>query len=381
MSRVAIVGMGLHPFGKFPEKSALDMGVEATRLALKDAGLDWRDINIGFGGSRDGGYAMAAVNELGLTGLPFVNLYTGCATGGSSLFAAANAVRAGTAKYALALGFDKHERGAFSPNARNNGVPSWFSETGLMVTTQFFALKIQRYMHEHGISKQTLAQVAEKAFYNGSLNSNAWRRDPVSADYIAQSTMVSDPLTKFMFCSPSQGGAAIILTSEEEAKRMGAKPVFLDAMEMRTRQYGSFEVYETSLAKNLGPAVTTDAAKAAFEAASIGPDEIDVLQLQDTETGAEIMHMAENGFCDHGEQEKLIRDGATAIGGSMPVNTDGGCLANGEPIGASGLRQVYEICLQLRGAAGKRQVPNSPKTGYTHVYGAPGISAVNILSI
>jgi len=124
---------------------------------------------------------------------------------------------------------------------------------------------------------------------------------------------------------------------------------------------------------------TVDASKAAFEMAGVEPKDIDVLQLQDTESGAEIMHMAENGFCEHGEQEALIQAGETGINGKMPVNTDGGCLASGEPIGATGLRQVYETCLQLRGEAGERQVPNDPKLGYTHVYGAPGISAVTIL--
>jgi acetyl-CoA C-acetyltransferase len=107
---------------------------------------------------------------------------------------------------------------------------------------------------------------------------------------------------------------------------------------------------------------------------------VDVLQLQDTESGAEIMHMAETGFCKDGEQEALIRGGATEIGGTMPVNTDGGCLANGEPIGASGLRQVYESVLQLRGAAGDRQVPGQPKVAFTHVYGAPGISSCAVLT-
>jgi acetyl-CoA C-acetyltransferase len=104
------------------------------------------------------------------------------------------------------------------------------------------------------------------------------------------------------------------------------------------------------------------------------------MQLQDTDSGTEIIHMAENGFCEHGEQEKLLREGATKINGSMPVNTDGGCLANGEPVGASGLRQVHEICVQLRGEGGARQVSGSPKVGYTHVYGAPGLSGVNILT-
>jgi len=133
-----------------------------------------------------------------------------------------------------------------------------------------------------------------------------------------------------------------------------------------------------ALEHNAGP--TVDASRAAFEMAGMGPDDMDIAQLQDTESGAEVMHMAENGFCEHGEQEHMIQHGETEIGGRLPVNTDGGCLANGEPVGASGLRQVYENVLQLRGAAGARQVPNEPKTAYTHVYGAPGISGVTILS-
>ncbi|MDB3923385.1 thiolase family protein, partial [Luminiphilus sp.] len=143
---------------------------------------------------------------------------------------------------------------------------------------------------------------------------------------------------------------------------------------------GSFEVFSPSQAPAVAPSPTVTASNAAFEFAGIGPGDIDVAQLQDTEVGAEIMHLAENGFCEHGEQEHWLQEGATEINGKLPVNTDGGCLANGEPVGASGLRQVYEICHQLRGTAGARQVPNTPKVGYTHVYGAPGISGVNILT-
>ena len=223
--------------------------------------------------------------------------------------------------------------------------------------------------------------MAQKAFENGSINSDAWRRKALSYDEIAQSTMISDPLRQFMFCNPAEGGAAIILTSEATAKKLNVQAVFLDATVIRTRQYGTLEVYNTATPNKAVPTVTEDAATLAFEQAGIGPEDIDVLQLQDTEVGAEIMHMAENGFCEHGEQEQLIESGQTCIGGKLPINTDGGCLANGEPIGASGLRQVYEVCLQLRGDAGARQVPNNPKTGYTHVYGAPGLAGVNILSI
>jgi acetyl-CoA acetyltransferase len=113
--------------------------------------------------------------------------------------------------------------------------------------------------------------------------------------------------------------------------------------------------------------------------AGIGPEDIDVAQLQDTESGAEIMHMAENGFCTDGAQEQWLAEGWSEVGGRLPINTDGGCLACGEPIGASGLRQVYESCIQLRGQGRGRQVPGNPRLGYTHVYGAPGISGVTIL--
>jgi acetyl-CoA acetyltransferase len=148
---------------------------------------------------------------------------------------------------------------------------------------------------------------------------------------------------------------------------------------MRTRKFGAFEVYGTSVSNTDVPNATRQASSAAYETAAIGSADIDVVQLQDTEAGAEIMHMAENGFCADGEQEQMLKDGVTQINGRLPVNTDGGCMANGEPIGASGLRQIHEIVLQLRGQAGRRQVPGFPKTGYTHVYGAPGISAVTIL--
>jgi acetyl-CoA acetyltransferase len=149
---------------------------------------------------------------------------------------------------------------------------------------------------------------------------------------------------------------------------------------MRTRRYGTFEVFSPSLAPERADGPTVQAAAEAFEQAGIGPGDVDFAQIQDTESGAELMHMAETGLCAHGEQEKLILTGQTEIGGQLPINTDGGCLANGEPIGASGLRQVHENVLQLRGAAGARQVPGDPKVAFTHVYGAPGVSACTVLS-
>jgi len=315
-----------------------------------------------------------------LTGLPFINVANGCATGGSALQCAVSAIESGEHEVGLVLGFDKHARGAFDEQPKDWGLPEWYGEAGFMLTTQYFAMKIQRYMALHGISRRALALVAEKAFQNGALAAHAWRKHPMTAETILGSEMVSDPLTRYMFCSPSEGGAALVVASERKVRELGARAIEVKAVSVRSRVPGSFEVFSPSLAATGGPSATRLAATAAYERAGIGPDEVDVAQIQDTESGAEVMHMAENGFCEDGEQERLILDGATRLGGSMPINTDGGCLACGEPIGASGLRQVYENVTQLRGLAGARQVP-SPRVAYSQVYGAPGVAAVSILSV
>jgi len=376
---VAIIGIGLHPFGRTDGVSGRAQGAAAVRAALADAGLRWDQVGIAYGGSQDAGNADALCNDLGLTGVPFVNVANGCATGGSALASVIAAIRSGVAEIGVAVGFDKHPRGAFNPRPRDWGLEDWYGQTGLMLTTQFFALKIRRYLHEHGIGEDALVRVAQRAYANGALNPLAWRRSALSYEEIAQSTPLNPPLRQFMFCSPAEGGAALVLCRASLARRFQARPVLVRAAVLRTRRHGSFEVFSPSLAAQAAPAPTVEASRAAFEAAGVGPGDIHVLQLQDTDSGSEIIHMAENGFCEHGEQERLLRDGSTLIGGRLPINTDGGCIANGEPVGASGLRQVVEVCTQLRGQAGARQVAGQPRLGYTHVYGAPGVSAVTIL--
>ena len=378
---VAIVGLGLYPFGRSPALSGLEQGAAAARAAMADAGTDFKAMQFAFGGSQDGGNADSLVNLLGLTGLQFTNIWNGCATGGSSLSAAYSAIASGQYDTGLVVGFDKHPRGAFNPKPQEWGLDDWYGETGLMLTTQFFAMKIQRYMHDYGISNNTLVSTAEKAFRNGSITPTAWRQTALSREDIEHAPMVSEPLSKYMFCSPAEGGCALVICRADIAHKYSSKPIYLKTAVVRSRSYGSFEVFAPSQAPFVADSPTVTASRAAFELAGICPEDVDVAQLQDTEVGAEIMHMAENGFCAHGDQEQWIAEGRTEITGSLPVNTDGGCLANGEPVGASGLRQVYEICHQLRGTADARQVPNSPKVGYTHVYGAPGISGVNILAV
>ena len=376
---VSIVGVGLHPFGRF-DISGREMGLIAARAALADAGVAWSDVGFAAGGSRDSGHAAALVSELGLTGVPFIGVYNGCGTAGSAVLACQQAIESGATDVALAVGFDKHARGAFGSNPADYGLPDWYAENGMMVTTQFFALKIQRYLHDHGLDRKLLAELAAKALRNGAITPHAWRRKPVPADEIANATMVNDPLTAYMFCSPSEGGAAVVLMSTERARQARSDAIEVKALEFRTRRFGTFEVFSPWLAPEITDGATVHAARAAFEQAGIGPGEIDVAQLQDTEAGAELMHLAECGFCEHGQQDELVMSGALEIGGRLPVNTDGGLIANGEPIGASGLRQIVECVQQLWGRAGDRQVPGEPRTAFTQVYGAPGISVCSVLA-
>ena len=378
---VAVVGVGIHVFGRHDGVTGLEMGAIAARRALADAGITWQDVDFAAGGSDAAGNADTSVSILGLTGVPFINVKNGCATGGSALTTAHAMLVSGAADLALVVGFDKHPRGAFNPLPEDWGIGSWYGETGLMLTTQFFALKIRRYMEEHGITESTLAKVAAKAFANGARNENAWRRTPLSEQEILSSRMVNHPLTQYMFCSPGEGAVALVLARGRRIRELARVPVYLRSVAFRTRRFGSFEVFSPSIPIESAPSATTEAAAAAFEEAGIGPGDVDVAQIQDTESGAEVMHLAETGLCEHGEQESLIQSGGTELHGRLPINTDGGCLACGEPIGASGLRQVHEVVLQMRGDAGERQVAKHCRVGFTQVYGAPGVSACTVLTV
>jgi len=379
MNDVAIIGVGLHPFGRF-DKSAMQMGAEAIRAALSDVGLEWKDIQFGVGGSYEVCNPDAVTRLVGLTGIPFTDVFNACATAASATQLCADTIRLGKYDIGIAVGMDKHPRGAFTDDPAKLALPQWYAENGQFVTTKFFGMKANRYIHEHGISQETLAKVAAKNFRNGALNPNAFRRKPISEEEILASPVLNYPLTQYMFCAPDEGAAAVIMCNADIAHRFTSRPVYLKAAEIRTRRYGAYEVHATSAPLDEDVSPTVYASKAAFEKAGVAPEDVDVIQLQDTDAGAEVIHMAEAGFCADGEQEKLLADAATEIGGPMPVNTDGGLIANGEPIGASGLRQVHELVRQLRGEAGERQVPGEPRVGFAQVYGAPGTAAATILT-
>ena len=375
-NEVAIIGVGLHPFGRF-DKSAVEMGAEAIQLALKDAGLSWPEIQFGFGGSYEVSNPDSVTRLVGLTGITFTNVFNACATSASAIQQTADTIRLGKYDIGIAIGLDKHPRGAFTDDPAKLALPQWYAQNGQFVTTKFFGMKANRYLHDHGISQETLARVANKNFRNGVKNPNAFRRKEISVEEILNSTVLNYPLTQYMFCAP----AAVIMCRGDLAHRYTDTPVYVRATEIRTRTFGAYEVHATSAPLDEDASPTVYAAKAAYESAGIGPEDVDIAQLQDTDAGAEVIHMAETGLCADGDQEKLLADGATEIGGQLPINTDGGLIANGEPIGASGLRQMHELVRQLRGEAGERQVPGGPRVGLAQVYGAPGTASATILSL
>ena len=180
---VAIIGVGLHPFGRF-DKTAIEMGAEAIQLALADAGIEWKDIQFGFGGSYEVSNPDAVTRLVGLTGITFTNVFNACATAASAIQQTADTIRLGKYDIGIAIGLDKHPRGAFTDDPAKLALPQWYAENGQFVTTKFFGMKINHYMHEHGISQETLARVAAKNFRNGALNPNAFRRKPISEEEI-----------------------------------------------------------------------------------------------------------------------------------------------------------------------------------------------------
>jgi acetyl-CoA acetyltransferase len=376
---IYIVGVGLHPFGRHEGLSGLDMGVYAVNAALGDAGLGWASIDVAVGGSNTA-KPDSLVGRLGLTGLAFYSVRNGCATGAVALAMAANALRVGEGKLALAVGFDKHERGAFNSDAAAYGLSPWYPRSGLMVTTQYFAMRTRRYLHDHSLGEHNLAQISALMSRAGAANPFAWRRKELSEDEVLSAAMICNPLTKLMFCQPGEGGAAVVLARGSRAFDICEAPVRLASVAVRTRGAGSFEVYSPSLTAERGNSPTVPAAAAALTSAGVGAGDIDIAQIQDTDSGSALIALAETGLCQHGEQAELLEDQSLELNGWLPVNTDGGCLANGEPIGASGLRQIHEVTRQLQRKPLGAAVTTPPRVGFTHVYGAPGIAACTVLA-
>ena len=371
---VAVLGAGMHPWGKWG-RGFVEYGVVAARAALADAGLEWRNVGsiVGADTVRGGypGHVAGATfaKALGWQGARVASVYAACASGAQAVAAARAQILAGLADVVLVVGADAAPKGFFRPAGGDRpDDPDWLRFRILGATNPtYFGLYARRRMAVHGDTAEDFAQVKVKNSAMGALNPNARYRKRVTADEVAASAVVADPLRLLDICATSDGGAALVLSSMEFARRRGvAAPVRIRAVSTVTPTYPNTVLDLPDIATDSAAAVEPPAetfrasiARAAYEEAGAGPEDLSLAEVYDLSTALELQWYEDLGLCGAGEGAKLLREGATAPGGRIPVNMSGGLASFGEAVPAQAIAQVCELTWQLRGDAGQRQVEHA----------------------
>jgi len=372
-----VIGVGMTPFARMKDRSFESIGQEAVLKALNDAGLERSQIDEVFCGSALTGRGMGqrVLRDIGLTGIPITNVENACSSGSSALREACTAISAGRAETVLVLGIDQLSilGGGTIPQ-----IESDFDPNMGMVMPALYAMRARRYLHERGASIDHLARVAVKAHEAGKHNPYAQYRNEITVEEVLSSRMIADPLTLYMCCPTGDGAAAVIVTSRKKAKELSRPLIRVAASSLQSG------LYKPGFRDMVNSELTTRTVKLAYEAAGIGPEDIDIAEIHDAFTIAELVYYEALGFCEPGEGPALLDSGATRINGSIAVNPSGGLLCRGHPVGATGIAQVCESVWQLRNEAGNRQVKNA-KVALTHCTGGGiagldhGSCAINIL--
>ncbi|MER5223062.1 lipid-transfer protein [Streptomyces flaveus] len=368
---VAVLGAGMHPWGKWG-RGFVEYGTVAARAALADAGVDWRDVGsiVGADTVRGGypGYVAGATfaKALGWQGARVASVYAACASGAQAVNTARAQILSGLADVVLVVGADAAPKGFFRPAGGNRpDDPDWLRFRVLGATNPtYFGLYARRRMAVHGDTLDDFAQVKVKNAALGALNPNARYRKRVTAEEVAASAVVADPLRLLDICATSDGAAALVLSSMEFARRHGAAdPVRIRAVSTVTPRFPTTVLDLPDIATDSAVAVEPAAetfrasiARAAYEEAGIGPEDLSLAEVYDLSTTLELQWYEDLGLCGEGEAAKLLREGATAPGGRIPVNASGGLASFGEAVPAQAIAQVCELTWQLRGTAGERQV-------------------------
>ncbi|MER5951636.1 lipid-transfer protein [Streptomyces sp. NPDC001904] len=368
---VAVLGAGMHPWGKWG-RSFVEYGTAAARSALADAGVGWRDVQsvVGADTVRGGypGYVAGATfaKALGWQGARVTSVYAACASGAQAIATARAQILAGLADVVLVVGADAAPKGFFRPAGGDRpDDPDWLRFRVLGATNPtYFGLYARRRMAEHGDTLEDFAQVKVKNAACGALNPHARYRKTVSAEEVAASAVVADPLRLLDICATSDGGASLVLSSMEFARRHGATdPVRIRAVSTVTPTYPNTVLDLPDIATDSaagaepdGSSFRSSIAHAAYEEAGVGPDELSLAEVYDLSTALELQWYEDLGLCAEGAAAKLLREGATAPGGRIPVNVSGGLASFGEAVPAQAIAQVCELTWQLRGTAGARQV-------------------------
>ncbi|MFJ6779759.1 lipid-transfer protein [Streptomyces yangpuensis] len=371
---VAVLGAGMHPWGKWG-RSFVEYGRTAARAALADAGLDWTDVGsvVGADTVRSGypGYVAGATfaRALGWQGARVTSVYAACASGAQAIGTARAQILAGLADVVLVVGADAAPKGFFAPAGGDRpDDPDWLRFRVLGATNPaYFALYARRRMAVHGDTLEDFARVKVKNAAAGRLNPHARYRTAVTAEEVAASAVVADPLRLLDICATSDGGAALVLTSMDFARSRGvADPVRIRAVSTVTPTYPrtvldlpDIATDSTTAVEPVAGSFRSSIARAAYEEAGLGPQDLSLAEVYDLSTALELEWYEDIGLCAEGEGAKLLREGATALGGRIPVNTSGGLASFGEAVPAQAIAQACELTWQLRGTAGERQVPGA----------------------
>jgi acetyl-CoA acetyltransferase len=382
MSKVNVIGVGMVKFGKPGKSDPYNvMASGAARTALADAGIDYGDVQQAYAGYvfGDSTCGQRALYELGQTGIPIFNVNNNCSTGSSAIMLGAQAIRGGAVDCVLVVGFEQMEKGALAskwddrtnPMDKHAQVMNELQGFGQAPpTAQFFGGAAREYRWRYGTKRETFAKISEKARKHAAKNPYALFNEPLSVEEVLASDEVFDPLTRYQCCPPTCGAAAVVLASDAFVKRRGIdRPVYIAAQQMTTDTSATFD--SGSMIKAIGYDMAKLCAERLYDQASVGPEDVDVVELHDCFTANELLTYEAIGLCKEGEAEKFIWEGDNTYGGKFVTNPSGGLLSKGHPLGATGLAQATELCWQLRGQADQRQVDGA-KIALQHNLGLGG---------
>lgn len=377
MRDVAIVGVAMLKFGRYPEKTVEELGAQACLLALKDAGMSMKDIQILVSGNlyqANATVGQRILKQIGQTGIPVINVANACATGSTAFREAYMAVASGAYDIAMAVGSEQMGKMGLlgTGGGRGQGIsPEGILGSGLMPAV--FGQAGVEHMRKYGTTFEQFAKVAVKNHKHSMANPYSQYQVEMSLEDVMNARMVAWPNTLYMCCPTGDGAAAAILAPMEKARQYTSKPIKVSASVLTSDPWS-----ERDLTLPDVNTLTRNAAKEAYEQAGLGPQDLDLVELHDCFATAELLHYENLGLCGEGEAGRMIDEGETMIGGRIPVAPSGGLLSKGHPLGATGVANICEIVWHLRDEAGDRQVEGA-KVGLAHVIGLGSACTIHIL--
>jgi len=387
MRRVAVIGVGMSPFIKQTQRTLAELGVEACHAAIKDSGISPKDVGVLYCANvhTDAGFLHQdclgedIASRVGVANCEITNVENACSGGSTAVRRTWYDIGMGMYDVGIALGVDSMTRAIKKGTLLSRGLDDIDASLGMTMPT-FAALVMRRHMAQYGSTPEQFAKVSVKNHRNGALNPYAQYQKEFTVEEVLNSRMVCDPLTLYMICPYSDGAAAIVLCAADKVAQYTTHPVWMAGSSLKSADY--FQNEKNLVASGMGERASAEA----YEMAGLGPKDLDLVELHDAFASTEIANIEDLGLCPRGEGGILTQEGATEIGGRIPVNPSGGLLAQGHPLSASGVRQICEITWHLRGQAGKRQVQGA-KVGLAHMEGGmvaglqSGVCGINIVTL